>query len=151
MFTFSVHGQKNFPFHKERSDLDIALPDGAADEQFLEAVERAVQHSIDRANAEIAIYLAGADPFIGDSLGRMAVSKAGLAQRDRLVLDQCRSAGLPVAITMAGGYAKNVEESWISIFKLCASLELTIIIRSSSKVTRHRLFLGKAIPQREFY
>jgi acetoin utilization deacetylase AcuC-like enzyme len=110
VFTFSVHGQKNFPFHKELSDLDIALPDGATDGEFLDAIERGVRHSIDHANAGIAIYLAGADPFIGDTLGRMAVSKAGLAQRDRLVLDLCRSAGLPVAITMAGGYAKNVED-----------------------------------------
>jgi acetoin utilization deacetylase AcuC-like enzyme len=110
VFTFSVHGQKNFPFHKEQSDLDIALPDGAADDEFLEAVERGVRYSIARSNAQLAIYLAGADPFIGDTLGRMAVSKAGLAQRDRLVFNLCRSASLPVAITMAGGYAKNVED-----------------------------------------
>ncbi len=110
VFTFSVHGQKNFPFHKEQSDVDIALPDGAADDEFIEAVERGVRYSIDRANAHLAIYLAGADPFIGDTLGRMAVSKSGLAQRDRLVFDLCRLAGLPVAIAMAGGYAKNVED-----------------------------------------
>jgi acetoin utilization deacetylase AcuC-like enzyme len=110
VFTFSVHGQKNFPFHKEQSDLDIALPDGAGDDEFLEAVERGVRYSIARSNAQLAIYLAGADPFIGDTLGRMAVSKAGLAQRDSFVFDLCRSASLPVAITMAGGYAKNVED-----------------------------------------
>jgi acetoin utilization deacetylase AcuC-like enzyme len=110
VFTFSVHGQKNFPFHKEQSDLDIALPDGAGDAEFLNAVERGARYAIDHADAELAIYLAGADPFAGDMLGRMAVSKAGLAERDRLVFSLCQSAGLPVAITMAGGYAKNVED-----------------------------------------
>jgi acetoin utilization deacetylase AcuC-like enzyme len=110
VFTFSVHGQKNFPFHKEQSDLDIAMPDGAGDAEFLEAVACGVGYSIDHSKAELAVYLAGADPFIGDTLGRMAVTKAGLAERDRLVFELCWSAGLPVAITMAGGYAKNVED-----------------------------------------
>jgi len=62
------------------------------------------------AHADVAIYLAGADPYVGDTLGRLAVSKAGLVARDRLVLECCRTAGLPVAITMAGGYAKNVQD-----------------------------------------
>ena len=141
VFTFSVHGQKNFPFHKEQSDLDIALPDGAGDDEFLEAVERGVRYSIDQAYAELAIYLAGADPFIGDTLGRMAVSKAGLAQRDRLVLDLCRSAGLPVAITMAGGYAKNVEDIvdiHFETLRIAAGLQSSI--RSSFTVDPNQLF-----------
>jgi acetoin utilization deacetylase AcuC-like enzyme len=110
VFTFSVHGSKNFPFHKEYSDLDIALPDQTGDDQYLEAVQRGLNEALLRANADLAIYLAGADPFVGDTLGRMAVSKAALAERDRIVLHLCRLAGLPVAITMSGGYAKNISD-----------------------------------------
>ncbi len=111
VFTFSIHGQKNFPFHKEASDLDIGLPDGAGDEAFLEALQGGVQQSLERARADLAIYLAGADPFHDDRLGRLALTKAGLADRDRLVFAACQQSGLPVAITMAGGYARNVEDT----------------------------------------
>lgn len=110
IFTFSMHGAKNFPFHKEQSDLDIELDDETDDNQYLEALEWGVCAAIERSHADLAIYLAGADPFVGDTLGRLAVSKAGLAERDRLVLSRCRAAGLAVAITMAGGYAKNVAD-----------------------------------------
>jgi acetoin utilization deacetylase AcuC-like enzyme len=91
VFTFSIHGEKNFPFHKEVSDLDVPLPDGADDATFLED-------------------LAGADPFVGDRLGRLSVTKEGLAERDRMVLEGCRERGIPVAVTMAGGYSENVED-----------------------------------------
>jgi acetoin utilization deacetylase AcuC-like enzyme len=110
IFTFSVHGAKNFPFHKERSDLDVELDDGADDATYLAALEQGLQQALDLAQAELAIYLAGADPFTGDRLGRLALSKAGLAERDRLVFDYCQMAGLPVAITMAGGYAPQIED-----------------------------------------
>lgn len=110
VFTFSMHGAKNFPFHKEKSDLDIELPDGTTDAVYLELAEEGVRRAIAMSGADVAIYLAGADPYHGDRLGRMAVSMAGLAERDRLVLSLCAHAGLPVAIAMAGGYAKNVED-----------------------------------------
>jgi acetoin utilization deacetylase AcuC-like enzyme len=110
IFTFSIHGAKNFPFHKERSDLDIELEDGTGDEAYLEALQQGLRQSLHRARADLAIYLAGADPYVGDRLGRLALSKAGLAQRDHLVFDLCQSAGLPVAISMAGGYAPQVED-----------------------------------------
>lgn len=110
IFTFSIHGAKNFPFHKARSDLDIALPDGAADDAFLSAFAEGLRHSLSSAHADLAIYLAGADPFVGDALGRLALSKAGLAERDRLLLDTCGAFGVPVAISMAGGYARNVDD-----------------------------------------
>jgi acetoin utilization deacetylase AcuC-like enzyme len=110
VFTFSIHGAKNFPFHKESSSLDIALDDDADDDIYLDALERGLREAIAQADADLAIYLAGADPFSGDKLGRLKVSKAGLAQRDRLVFDHCQRAGLPVAVTMAGGYAANVED-----------------------------------------
>jgi acetoin utilization deacetylase AcuC-like enzyme len=110
IFTFSIHGAKNFPFHKMHSDIDIELPDGTEDAQYLDLLEEGVRRAIAAANADLAIYIAGADPYVGDRLGRMALSMAGLAARDRLVLAQCRASGLPVAITMGGGYAEDVEE-----------------------------------------
>src|SRR5690606_36892633 len=110
IFAFSVHGAKNFPFHKEKSDLDIELPDGTDDALYLEAVEEGTPRALAYSGADLAIYLAGADPYAGDRLGRMKVSKEGLARRDRIVLDLCRQFGLPVAITMAGGYAPDVND-----------------------------------------
>lgn len=110
IFTFSIHGAKNFPFHKATSNLDIALPDQADDELYLDALEHSLWRVLMQARADLAIYLAGADPFVADRLGRLALSKAGLGQRDAMVLDTCRRAGLPVAVTMAGGYARQVED-----------------------------------------
>lgn len=110
VFTFSVHGAKNFPFHKECSDLDVELPDGTDDTLYLEAVEEGTRRALAQAGADIAIYLAGADPYSGDRLGRMNVSMAGLAERDRIVLGLCRDYSLPVTVTMAGGYARDVED-----------------------------------------
>jgi acetoin utilization deacetylase AcuC-like enzyme len=111
VFTFSIHGAKNFPFHKEKSDLDIGLEDDADDAVFLDALEWGVPEAIERARADLAIYLAGADPYADDRLGRLAVTKRGLAERDRFVLGQCRRAGLPVAIAMAGGYGKHIKDT----------------------------------------
>lgn len=111
VFTFSIHGAKNFPFHKEHSDLDIALPDGADDGEYLAALEKGLEISLDRANADLAIYLAGADAFADDRLGRLSVSKAALAERDRLVLETLRERNIPAALTMAGGYARAVEDT----------------------------------------
>jgi acetoin utilization deacetylase AcuC-like enzyme len=110
VFTFSIHGAKNFPFHKETSDLDVALIDDADDATYLAALRDALPMVLDRAQADLAIYLAGADPYFDDSFGRMRLTKAGLLERDRFVLESCRAVGLPVAITMAGGYAKNPED-----------------------------------------
>jgi len=111
VFTFSIHGAKNFPFHKEESDLDVALPDGADDGEFLEALEDGLERAIDASRPELAIYLAGADAYEDDRLGRLAVSKEGLAERDSIVLERCRERGIPVALTMAGGYARQVEDT----------------------------------------
>jgi len=111
VFTFSIHGAKNFPFHKEESDLDAPLPDGADDTKFLTTLERGLKASLDAADAGLAIYLAGADPFEGDRLGRLCVTKPGLAERDRVVLETCKARGIPVAVTMAGGYAHHVQDT----------------------------------------
>ena len=111
VFTFSIHGDKNYPFHKEQSDLDVALPDGADDGAYLEALETGLEEALDRADATMAIFLAGADPYEGDKLGRLSVTKEGLAERDLIVLSACRDLGLPVAVTMAGGYCPRIEET----------------------------------------
>jgi acetoin utilization deacetylase AcuC-like enzyme len=111
VFTFSIHGAKNFPLHKEKSDLDIELADGTGDDEYLNELDWGVRRALDLSGAQFAFYLAGSDPFEGDMLGRLKMSKEGLAARDRLVLDNCRAGGLPVAITMSGGYARNIEDS----------------------------------------
>jgi acetoin utilization deacetylase AcuC-like enzyme len=110
IFTFSIHGEKNYPVRKEQSDLDIELPDGTTDDRYLALAEEGARRAISASGADLAIYLAGADPYAGDRLGRMKVSKAGLAERDRLIFGLCRAAGLPVAVTMAGGYAHNIDD-----------------------------------------
>ena len=111
IFTMSVHGARNYPVRKEVSDLDLALPDRAGDAEYLAACGVAVAEAIARADADLAIFVAGADPFERDTLGRLAVTKAGLAERDRLVFDAARRAGLPVAVTMAGGYARDIADT----------------------------------------
>ncbi|MGB3683911.1 MAG: histone deacetylase [Rubrobacteraceae bacterium] len=111
VFTLSIHGDKNFPFHKEESDLDLPLPDSADDGEFLDALEMGLEKALETSRPDLAIYLAGADPFVGDKLGRLSVSKKGLAERDRIVLETCRERGVPVVATMAGGYAPEIEHT----------------------------------------
>ena len=111
IFTFSMHGARNFPFTKERSDLDIELPDGCADAAYLQQLDQGLDTAFDRARPDLVIYLAGADPYHDDRLGRLALSCAGLAERDRRVFGRCRSLGLPVAVAMAGGYARQIDDT----------------------------------------
>jgi acetoin utilization deacetylase AcuC-like enzyme len=110
-FTFSIHGEKNYPFDKERSDLDVGLPDGADDAAYLGALEDGLEEALGEAEADLAIFLAGADPYREDRFGKLALTKEGLAERDRMVLGACRERGLPVAVTMAGGYARDVRDT----------------------------------------
>lgn len=110
IFTFSMHAARNYPALKPPSDLDVALADGTADPAYLDALARWLPEAIARADADAAIYLAGADPFVGDRLGHLALSKPGLLQRDRLVFDRLAEARLPLAVVMAGGYAEQVED-----------------------------------------
>ena len=110
-FTFSIHGAKNFPFRKERSDLDIELADGTGDAEYLNRLEEGLRATFAAVHPEIVIYLAGADPFAGDRLGRLALSKDGLAARDQMVLDWCARHGAVVAIAMAGGYAREIADT----------------------------------------
>jgi acetoin utilization deacetylase AcuC-like enzyme len=110
VFTFSMHGRGNFPFRKAHSDLDIELDDGTGDATYLGALTSALPHVVAAFRPRLAIYLAGADPYAGDRLGRLALTKAGLAARDAYVLDTLQRAAVPVAIAMAGGYADRVED-----------------------------------------
>ncbi|MEP6800835.1 MAG: histone deacetylase [Acidobacteriota bacterium] len=110
VFTFSIHGAKNFPFRKEKSDLDVDLPDGSGDSEYLEALSAGLAEvTIRFPGPDLAFYVAGADPWEGDRLGRLKVSQAGLAARDRLVLGALRKGGIPVAVTMAGGYGRPID------------------------------------------
>ena len=111
IFTFSIHGKNNFPYHKEISDLDIELKDGTDDAAYLAALEKGMTESLDACDANLVIYLAGADPYRNDRFGRLALTKGGLAGRDQMVLQRLHQAGLPVAVTLAGGYAKQVADA----------------------------------------
>ena len=109
VFTFSMHGDKNFPFKKEVSDLDVALPDGTADDEYLATLRLHLDDVLNRHRPGFVFYLAGADPFEGDRLGRLKLTIDGLRTRDEMVLRTCARAGLPVAISMSGGYANDVD------------------------------------------
>lgn len=110
IYTFSMHSARNYPFVKERSDWDIELPDETGDAVYLALLNEALPQIFAIQQPEIVIYLAGADPYVGDRLGRLALTADGLAERDRLVFRACRARGVPVAVSMAGGYAPNIEE-----------------------------------------
>jgi acetoin utilization deacetylase AcuC-like enzyme len=111
IFTFSIHGARNYPFDKEYSDLDIELPDGCTDEPYLLQLEHGLSTAFDLARPDLVIYLAGADPYHDDRLGRLSLSFAGLVERDRNVFARCQEQRTPVAIAMAGGYARNIDDT----------------------------------------
>jgi acetoin utilization deacetylase AcuC-like enzyme len=111
VFTLSLHGQKNFPFRKEASDLDVALPDGTGDDAYLQALERALEELAQRFDPGLVIYLAGADPHEGDRLGRLKLTWDGLEARDRRVFDWAWQRGVPLAFAMAGGYGHRLEDT----------------------------------------
>jgi acetoin utilization deacetylase AcuC-like enzyme len=111
VLTFSIHGARNYPFRRERSSIDVDLPDGAGDETFLSALDLHVPRILDEHLPDLVIFLAGADPFRDDRYGRLSLSKEGLAARDTLVLDACRERAVPVAVTMAGGYGRDTEDT----------------------------------------
>jgi acetoin utilization deacetylase AcuC-like enzyme len=114
VFALSLHGAKNFPFRKEAGDLDVELPDGCGDAAYLEALDAALAR-LWAAHADappgLVFYLAGADPHEGDRLGRLKLTKAGLLERDRRVLDACRARRIPLALAMAGGYGRVIADT----------------------------------------
>jgi acetoin utilization deacetylase AcuC-like enzyme len=111
VFTLSLHAEHNYPFKKENSDLDVSLPDGTDDASYTHALRTALAEMFRRFSPQLIIYLAGADPHEGDRLGRLKLTMEGLAERDRIVLGEARQRGIPVAVTMAGGYGKNIQDT----------------------------------------
>lgn len=111
VLTLSIHGAKNFPFRKAVSDIDIELPDGAQDAEYLQGLGRGLGELWRRSCPQLVIYLAGADPFRGDRLGRLALSMEGLTARDAAVFDACAARGIPVAVAMAGGYGADIGDT----------------------------------------
>jgi acetoin utilization deacetylase AcuC-like enzyme len=109
VFTMSLHGANNFPFRKELSDLDVTFDDGTGDVEYLDALAVHLPVVLDRHRPDIVFYLAGADPYEGDRLGKLKLTINGLAERDRFVFDECRARGIPVAVTMSGGYCPDVD------------------------------------------
>lgn len=110
-FTFSLHGARNFPFSKAESDLDIELPDACGDVAYLQQFAWGLDTAFDLANPDVVIYLAGADPYVNDRLGRLALSFAGLRTRDEVMCELCYHRQIPLAIAMAGGYAKPISDT----------------------------------------
>ncbi len=133
VFTFSIHGARNFPFHKAASDLDLGLEDGASDQKYLQALEMGLEETFTCIEADLAIYLAGADLYFDDRLGRLALTKEGIAQRDKLVFNYCQAAGLPIAVVMAGGYARDIMDS-VSIHLDTVRLASKTVISSPVKI-----------------
>lgn len=110
VYTFSIHGEKNFPFRKEDSDLDIGLADGTGDDTYLEILEDALAYILARFSPDLVLYIAGADPYVHDRLGRLSLTKAGLQARDKLVFRQFIPQGVPIAVASGGGYARDVND-----------------------------------------
>lgn len=110
VFTLSLHGERNYPFRKAGGDLDVALPDGTGDAGYLEALDTALDRLGRRFDADLLVFLAGADVYEGDRLGRLALTRAGIAARDARVFAFARARGLPVAVAMGGGYCSRIDE-----------------------------------------
>jgi acetoin utilization deacetylase AcuC-like enzyme len=111
VFTFSMHGGRNYPFRKVPGCLDIELPDRAGDDEYLTLLTDALPRVIASAQPDLVIYLAGADPHERDRLGRLSLTVDGLARRDSMVLERCREVGLPIVVTIAGGYGDPIDET----------------------------------------
>ena len=136
VLTLSLHGRNNFPFRKQRSRIDVDLPDGVGDEEYIAALD-GVLPRVFEFDPEIVFYQAGVDGLAGDRLGRLALSLAGLEHRDHLVLEMCRSHGVPVVITLGGGYAEPIErtvEAHANTFREAAEVLLNLESRTSTVV-----------------
>lgn len=110
VFTFSMHGDRNFPFRKEKSDLDIALPDGVEDEEYIQILIENLDRVIDFSRPEMVFYQAGVDVLKTDKLGKLSLSHQACKKRDYIVLNKCKSLGLPVQISMGGGYSAHIKD-----------------------------------------
>jgi acetoin utilization deacetylase AcuC-like enzyme len=125
VFTFSMHGDKNFPFRKERSDLDIPLPDGIGDEEYLSLLKSTLPGLIKASNPNFIFYLAGVDILRSDKLGKLSLTKKACKERDRFVLEQCKQNKIPVQVSMGGGYSpdiKDIVEAHCNTYKVANDL-----------------------------
>ena len=111
VFTFSMHGGRNYPFHKVAGTLDVELADGTGDDDYLARLAAHLPGVVERSRPDLVVYLAGADAHEGDTLGRLKLTFDGLARRDVMVLSACREIGVPVCLTIAGGYGANIDDS----------------------------------------
>jgi acetoin utilization deacetylase AcuC-like enzyme len=111
VFTFSMHGGRNYPFPKVAGCVDVELEDGTGDEEYLALLAATLPRVLSAAQPDLVVYLAGADPYVGDRLGRLGMSLDGLARRDAMVLSACREVGIPVAVTIAGGYGRDLNDT----------------------------------------
>ena len=109
--TFSMHQENNYPLEKPPSDIDIHLPDGSGDESYLHLLRQNLHHALSEFSPDLIFYLAGADPYCEDQLGGLSLTKAGLRERDRVVMSFARERNIPVAVTLAGGYARRLEDT----------------------------------------
>lgn len=107
-YTFSMHAAKNYPFRKVAGDCDIELPDACGDDEYLSTLDAALEHVFAHARPDVVVYTSGADPHVDDTLGRLSLTTSGLVERDRAVYGRCREAGVPYAVTMAGGYGRDM-------------------------------------------
>jgi acetoin utilization deacetylase AcuC-like enzyme len=111
VFTLSIHQENNYPVPKPPSDIDLDMPDGVDDADYLAILEKGLVSARDQFHPDLLFYLGGADPYREDQLGGLGLTMEGLKQRDALVFDHARRQGVPVAITLAGGYARHVEDT----------------------------------------
>jgi acetoin utilization deacetylase AcuC-like enzyme len=109
VFTFSMHGENNYPVRKERSSWDIALPDATSDEQYLDILAQALPQMLERFTPDLVFYQAGVDVLAGDRFGKLELTMGGVRERDRLVSEFARRAGLPLVVTLGGGYARDLS------------------------------------------
>ncbi|MEC8511888.1 MAG: histone deacetylase [Planctomycetota bacterium] len=125
VFTCSIHGSKNFPSRKMTSDLDVPLPDATGDEEYLAAMSAALEESLERARPDVVLYQGGVDVLAEDRLGRLSLTREGVLERDRTALGRFRGEGLPVALTLGGGYADPIEasvEAYAGTYRVAAEL-----------------------------
>jgi acetoin utilization deacetylase AcuC-like enzyme len=125
VFTFSMHGDKNFPFRKERSDLDIPLADGVGDEEYLDILHKTLPNLISHHKPDFVFYLSGVDILSTDKLGKLSLSKEACRERDRFVFEQCINNNLPVQVSMGGGYSpqiKDIVDAHCNTFKAAIDL-----------------------------
>ena len=133
VFTLSIHQVNNYPAHKPPSSVDLNMDDRVEDDEYLEALIPAVQHALDQFQPGILFYVGGADPYCEDQLGGLSLTKEGLKRRDRGVFEEARRRGIPVATTLAGGYARRVEDTVrIHVNTILAARDVTLAFPSAS-------------------